>query len=109
MRFSEIFTFVACLATTAMASADDITPKASPEVLVCEHVGFGGQCRYLDAPLGSCHEHLFRRIFIICCAQPTSRFRVSTRPPFSPITNGESRHREFREECPPDSDEKQQK
>ncbi|KAK4081109.1 uncharacterized protein Triagg1_2641 [Trichoderma aggressivum f. europaeum] len=56
MRFSEIFTLVACLATTAMAGADDVAPKASPEVLVCEHVGFGGQCRYLKAPLGVCQN-----------------------------------------------------
>ncbi|KAL5093470.1 hypothetical protein Trisim1_010200 [Trichoderma cf. simile WF8] len=56
MRFSEIFTFVACLATTAMAGADDKTPKASPSVYVCEHVGFGGLCRHLGAPLDSCQN-----------------------------------------------------
>ncbi|KAF3071442.1 hypothetical protein CFAM422_006360 [Trichoderma lentiforme] len=56
MQFSKIFTLVACLATTAMAGADDKTPKASPSVYVCEHVGFGGLCRHLGAPLDSCQN-----------------------------------------------------
>ncbi|UKZ76726.1 hypothetical protein TrVFT333_004435 [Trichoderma virens FT-333] len=57
MRFSELFALAACFATTAMAAdTDGIAPLAAPEVYVCEHVGFGGACRYLAAPLGFCQN-----------------------------------------------------
>ncbi|KAM6481602.1 hypothetical protein HDV62DRAFT_397696 [Trichoderma sp. SZMC 28011] len=56
MRFSEIFTLVACLAAGAMADTDAVTPDASPDVYACEHSHFYGQCRHFGAPSGVCQN-----------------------------------------------------
>ncbi|PNP60066.1 hypothetical protein THARTR1_00090 [Trichoderma harzianum] len=59
MRFSDIFTLVACLAAGALADSNAVTPDAAPDVYACEHSNFYGECRHFGAPSDKCRASLF--------------------------------------------------